>query len=68
MGQIDHLYRIAVLIWVAYSELSGQLVENSGLQSKGDWIVPVHFVKQMSSGLNIWKRERQKREKDSNLQ
>ena len=33
-----------------------------------DWIMPVHFVKQISSGLNLWKMERHKREKDSSLQ
>ena len=35
---------------------------------KEDWIMPVHFVKQISSGLNLWKMERHKREKVSSLQ
>ena len=35
------------------SELSGQFVKNSGSKGWGDWIVPLHFVKQIRSNLNI---------------
>ena len=37
-------------MYEATSELSGQNVEKKG---KGDWIMAVHFVKQMSSDFNI---------------
>ena len=38
-------------------ELSDKFEYNSGTKGRGDWIVPdpVHFVKQMSSNVNIWK-------------
>ena len=49
------------------SELSGNLVAYSASKERGYWIGLVHFVKQMSSDLNIQKREIQKREKDSSL-
>ena len=41
-------------VQVAKSELRGQFgKKNTVLKGRKDWIVPVHFVKQMSSDLNI---------------
>ena len=31
----------------------GYNLQQQGLKGMGDWIVPLHFVKQMSSDLNI---------------
>ena len=61
---IVNSYKIVVHLQVAKSELSGQFQENSGFKRKrGE-----DYVKQMSSDLNICKRERHKREKNSSLQ
>ena len=51
MGKIDNLYKRVVRIWVAWSELDAQFEKKFGLKKK--CIVPVHFVKQISSDLNI---------------
>ena len=54
MGQIDSLHRRVIHLLIAKGGSSGQSVENS---------VPMtmHFVKQMSSNLNVYKREKQNR-------
>ena len=52
--QIDNLlYKRYVLKYVARSELSGQFVTILVSKERGDFIVPVHFIQQMSSDLNI---------------
>ena len=48
----------------AKSEFSVQFEIKSCLKKGGSWIVPVHFVKQISSDLNISKMEIQKRGKE----
>ena len=53
MVQLDNLYRREVHILEVKSEFNGQFGENSVLKERGDWTVPLHFVKQMSSDLNI---------------
>ena len=64
-GNIDNLYRRVVHLYVATSELSGRNVEYSGFK-RG--IMPMYFVKKMSSDLSILNKERHKREKDTSLQ
>ena len=60
VGQIDNLYRRAVHIQVARSELSGKFEDNYGFKRKGRYDNTRAFVKQMSYVFNIWNRERHK--------
>ena len=53
MGQIDDLYRRVVHVKVANGESSGQFVENSEFKRKGILNLPIHYVKQINSDLNI---------------
>ena len=56
-------------ILIAKCELSGHFVKkNLVSQERGNWIVPVPLIKQMSSDLYIWRRKRQTKDEKKLLQ
>ena len=61
---LDNLYIRVLQILIAKGELSGKFEEYFGFKRR---VVPLHFVKVMSSDLNIQKMERLKGEKGISL-